>query len=669
MKKIYFGGDYNPQQWPENVWDKDMILFEEAGIDTVTVGVFMWGRIQPSEEKYDFSILDKIMKRLKNENKNVILATSTAAHPAWMARKYPDVTRVDFQGRKHNFGQRHNSNPNSKNYQYFAKELVRKIAERYKDYDNIVAWHINNEYGGYDYSEESLLEFRKWLQKKYKTLDNLNEKWNTDFWSHNYYSWEDIVFPNALSEHYGDNPNITAYQSLTLEYMRFNSESLLNNFLMEKEIIKKHTPEIPITTNLMGMYKPLDYFKWGKEMDIVSWDNYPPNMRSQSRMALTHDLMRGVNCGKPFWLMEQTPSMTACRGSNPIKPPGVMRLWSYQALAHGSNTILFFQMRQNRNQSEKYHGAVIDHSGRNDTRTFKEVSQLGNELVAFDESFLNSNLRSKVAIIFDWDSWWAVEMSDGPTRYLNYQHELIKIHKQFFDRNISTDIISKDDDFSKYNLVIAPYLHMVPEVYKQKFEKFVSEGGHLVLTCLSGIVDEYDNAYLDVKPGVFRDLTGIRIDETDSQEIEEFNTVVTRDEQIVGQCNMIFDVIQLSSAIPVYFYGDNFYKNSPVVTKNEFENGICWYLGSVLDECSLDAIFNLILNECNITPIYTPKNVEVSSRYYDKNSWNFVMNHNNHEIEMISIWNGVDILTDKKINKGEMVKINASDLLIIKESQ
>lgn len=669
MKKIYFGGDYNPQQWPENVWDKDMILFEEAGIDTVTVGVFMWGRIQPSEEKYDFSILDKIMKRLKNENKNVILATSTAAHPAWMARKYPDVTRVDFQGRKHNFGQRHNSNPNSKNYQYFAKELVRKIAERYKDYDNIVAWHINNEYGGYDYSEESLLEFRKWLQKKYKTLDNLNEKWNTDFWSHNYYSWEDIVFPNALSEHYGDNPNITAYQSLTLEYMRFNSESLLNNFLMEKEIIKKHTPEIPITTNLMGMYKPLDYFKWGKEMDIVSWDNYPPNMRSQSRMALTHDLMRGVNCGKPFWLMEQTPSMTACRGSNPIKPPGVMRLWSYQALAHGSNTILFFQMRQNRNQSEKYHGAVIDHSGRNDTRTFKEVSQLGNELVAFDESFLNSNLRSKVAIIFDWDSWWAVEMSDGPTRYLNYQHELIKIHKQFFDRNISTDIISKDDDFSKYNLVIAPYLHMVPEVYKQKFEKFVSEGGQLVLTCLSGIVDEYDNAHLDVKPGVFRDLTGIRIDETDSQEIEEFNTVVTRDEQIVGQCNMIFDVIQLSSAIPVYFYGDNFYKNSPVVTKNEFENGICWYLGSVLDECSLDAIFNLILNECNITPIYTPKNVEVSSRYYDKNSWNFVMNHNNHEIEMISIWNGVDILTDKKINKGEMVKINASDLLIIKESQ
>ncbi|OFK56511.1 hypothetical protein HMPREF2811_01795 [Globicatella sp. HMSC072A10] len=667
MGKIFFGGDYNPQQWPESVWNDDMVLFEEANIDTVTVGVFMWGRLQSDEYTYDFSMLDRIMKRLKNENKNVILATATAAHPAWLARKYPDVTRVDFLGRKHTFGQRHNSNPNSKNYQHYAKILVRKIADRYKDYENIVAWHINNEYGGFDYSEESLIEFRLWLKKKYQSIELLNEKWNTDFWSHNYYSWDDIVFPNALSEHYGDNPNITAYQSLTLDYMRFNSDSLLNNFLMEKEIIKEITPHIPVTTNLMGMYKPLDYFKWGKEMDIVSWDNYPPNMQSQSRMALTHDLMRGINGGKQFWLMEQTPSMTACRGSNPVKPPGVMRLWSYQALAHGSNTVLFFQMRQNRNQSEKYHGAIIDHSGRNDTRTFKEVVKLGHELEKFEPTFLKSNKDSKVAIIFDWDSWWAVEMSDGPTRYLDYQQEMVKIYNQFFERNISIDVISKDDNFSKYELIIAPYLHMVPQTYQEKFEKYVESGGNLVLTCLSGIVDEYDNAYMDIKPGIFKNLAGIRIDETDSQELDIVNRIITNDNQDIGQCSMIFDIIQLDGAMPIYYYGDNFYKNTPVVTKNKYQDGFCWYVGSVLDDFTWDATMTMVLKECNISHIETPKNVEVSIRYFEENSWVFVMNHNQYETEIVSLWTGVDILSGRTFKKGDVLKIKASDLVIIKE--
>lgn len=666
MDKVLFGGDYNPQQWPENIWDEDMLLFDEAQIDTLTVGVFMWARIQIDEDTYNFEKLDRIMDRLLKEGKKVILGTSTAAHPAWMARKYPDVTRVDFLGRKHTFGQRHNSNPNSSNYQFFAKKLVRKIAERYKNYDNIIAWHINNEYGGYDYSDESLSSFREWLIRKYQTLENLNEKWNTDFWSHNYYDWEDIVFPNALSEHYGDNPNITAYQALTLDYYRFNSDSMLSNFLMEKEILKEVTPEIPVTTNLMGMYKPLDYFKWGKEIEMVSWDNYPPNMNSQSRMALTHELMRGVNGGKPFWLMEQTPSMTACRGANPLKPPGVMRLWSYQALAHGANSILFFQMRQNRNQSEKYHGAIIDHSGRNDTRTFKEVVQLGNELDKFDENFLRSNIKADVGIIFDWDSWWAIEMSDGPTRYLSYQQEMIKIHQQFFNRNIAVDIISKEADFSKYQLLVAPYLHMLPKEFKEKFEHYVSNGGHLLTTCLSGIVDEYDNAYLTIKPGLFNEVTGIRIDETDSQEIEIWNPVIDNKHHLVGQSHIIFDIIQPQTAEPIFYYDTNFYKNTPVFTKNQFDAGICWYIGSVVDDDAWNKIMDEILKETSIKGYQMPKNVEVSERQFENHKWIFVLNHNENDIKFYSYWDGVELIKEIVVKNGEDCTVPANDLVVIK---
>lgn len=667
MNKILFGGDYNPQQWPYEIWKEDLALFEEASIDTVTIGVFMWSMIQPNEETYDFSKLDEIMKHLHKAGKKVILATATAAHPAWMAKKYPDVTRVDFMGRKRNFGQRHNSNQHSENYQRLAKNLVRQIATRYKKYNNIVAWHINNEYGGYDYSEEGLVAFRKWLKNKYKTIENLNEKWCSDFWSHIYYDWDEIVFPNAISEHYGDNPNITAYQSLTLDYYRFNSESILQNFIMEKEIIREITPNIPVTTNLMGMYKPLDYFKWGKEIDIVSWDNYPPNMNSQSRMALTHDLMRGVNGGKPFWLMEQTPSMTACRGANPLKPPGVMRLWSYQAVAHGSNTVMFFQMRQNRNQSEKYHGAVIGHSGRRDTRTFKEVVHLGEELKLFSTEFLDSNLECEVGIIFDWDSWWAVEMSDGPTRYINYQEEMIKFHKQFYDRNIATDIISLEDKFEKYKLIIAPYLHMVPDAIKIKIkiEKFIAEGGIFVTTCMSGIVDEFNNAYLMDKPGIFQSVSGIRIDETDAQEKDCFNSIVDHHKNIVGKASIIFDIIQLEHAEAEYYYTDNFYAETPVVTKNQYGNGVCWYIGSILDEQLMNALFDKILSGASIASIETPDNVEISIRKNRNTEWVFIMNHNDSMIQFNSLWNGKDLLSNKVIHKNTDLKIEANDLIII----
>ena len=301
LDKIAYGGDYNPEQWPKEVWLEDMEMLKDAGIDIVTLNVFSWASLQPNESTYDFKRLDEIMELVKANGMKVCLATSTAVHPAWMAKKYPDILRVGFDGRKRKFGDRHNSCPNSPTYRKYSVALAEKLAEHYKDYDNIVAWHISNEFGGECYCENCEKAFRVWLQKKYKVIDEVNKVWNTAFWGHTFYDWDEIVAPNLNSEHF--EYDRTTFQGISLDYRRFMSDSILECYVSEQDAVKNILPDAAVTTNLMGFYKPLDYFKWAKEMDFVSWDNYPANEDSYAKIAMAHDLMRGIKNGEPFALM------------------------------------------------------------------------------------------------------------------------------------------------------------------------------------------------------------------------------------------------------------------------------------------------------------------------------------------------------------------------------
>lgn len=667
MQKVLYGGDYNPEQWSQDVWSEDMKLFEEANIDTLTVGVFSWSIIQKDENTFDFTVFDKVMELLQKKGKNICLGTGTAAHPPWLAKKYPEVTRVDFEGRKHKFGQRHNSCPNSPIYQKYSRLMAKKMAERYGHMD-ISAWHINNEYGGTCYCENCEKAFRVWLKQKYGSLEKLNEAWNTIFWSHYFYYWDEIVAPNALSEHYG-RENVTAFQGITLDYMRFNSDSLLNNFLGEKAELKAVTPSVPVTTNFMGMFRPLDYFKWADHLDFISWDNYPPDMHSEARMALTHDLMRGLKKGKPFWLMEQTPTTTACRDINPVKRPGVMRLWSYQAIAHGSDSVLFFQMRQSKGASEKYHGAVINHASRNDTRAFKEVKKLGEELSAVGNQFISAETAAKVAFVFDWDSWWSVEISDGPTRYMNYQQTMIHYYQAFFSQNIAIDMISIDGDLEKYDVVVAPLLHMIKDDFHKKAEQFTANGGCFITTYLSGIVDENDNAILDDNPGLLKKLLGIRIDETDTSMPNERNSLVVSYGDWKGNydCSLIYDVIQTEGADTIAEYGQDFYAGMPAVTKNKFGKGEGWYIGSQPNRQFLEKLFASILESRGIScMIQADSGVEITERKKDNYIFSFAMNHGDEEKEII-IDDASYSLLDKKIYKsGDKITIDAKDVIILR---
>lgn len=667
LPKIWYGGDYNPEQWTADVWNEDIRMFKLAGIDVATLNVFAWALNQPGENTYHFEALDATIDRLYENGIYTCLGTSTAAHPAWMAKKYPDVLRADFYGRKRKFGGRHNSCPNSPTYRTYSERMAGKLAERYKDHPAVLVWHVSNEYGGYCYCDQCAEAFREWLKERYSTIEAVNKAWNTPFWGHTFYEWDEIVPPNELSEEWGDNN--TNFQGISLDYRRFQCDSLLTCFKLERDAIRQYTPAIPITTNLMGLYDELDYFKWAKEMDVVSWDNYPAIDTPESMTAMTHDLMRGIKNNKPFMVMEQTPSQQNWQAYNSLKRPGVMRLWSYQSIAHGADTILFFQLRRSAGATEKYHGAVIEHAGHENTRVFRETAKLGAELEQLSGKLLDSHVQAKVAIIFDWENRWAINLSSGPSIALDYVREVHKYYKAFYEQKIQVNMVGVEEDLSGYDIVIAPVLYMVKENYAQKLEEFVSNGGTFVTTFFSGIVNESDLVTLGGYPGELRNLLGIWSEEIDALHPDQKNRIVMNERHgnLEGdyECNILFDLIHSEGAEVVAEYGDDFYQGMPVVTKNKFGKGEAWYIASSPDREFLNEFVANLCEEKGIQSLLkADTGIEVSNRVKDGNYYLFVMNHNSESSDFdLGNKEKVDLLTQKAV-KG-LVSIEPKGVMIL----
>lgn len=665
IKKILYGGDYNPEQWPEETWEEDMRLLKLAHIDIVTLNVFSWAALQPDENTYCFEKLDKIMDLVKKHGLNVCLATSTAAHPAWMARKYPDILRTDFGGMKRKFGFRHNSCPNSPTYYKYAKALAVKLAERYKDYDNIVAWHISNEYGGECYCENCERAFRKWLKDKYQTIDEVNRAWDTAFWGHTFYDFEDIVLPNMLSEHFEEYR--TTFQGLSLDYRRFNSESILNCFRLEYDAIHAITPDIPITTNLMGTYEPLDYQKWAPYMDFISWDNYPANDTPIEETAMRHDLMRGLKGGMPFALMEQTPSVTNWLPYNALKRPGIMRLWSYQAVAHGADTVMFFQIKRSIGSCEKYHGAVIDHAGHENTRVFREVATLGAELEKLGEMTLGARTPAKAAIVFDWDNWWATDYSAGPSVSLHYCDEILQYYTALHNLNIPVDMIGTEDDLSSYSLVIAPMLYMVKPGYDEKIRSFVKAGGRFITTFFSGYVDEHDLVTVGGYPGRLRDILGIWVEEEDALPEDAANAFTYGD--VTYPATLICDLLHPEGAEILASYEYDFYAGMPVLTRNAFGDGFAYYIATRSNVGFYQTFLKAVCLEAGIRPLMdTPERIEVTKRCNANGAFYFVLNHDTKEYTLKLPFDATELLTDIVYKSEDLMLLEPAGVAILYRS-
>jgi beta-galactosidase len=682
--KILYGGDYNPEQWPRAVWEEDYAAFDLASIDTLTLNVFSWATVQPDEDTYDFAQLDEIVARAVEGGREIVLATSTGALPPWLAHRHPEVERTDFQGRRHVYGQRHNACPSSPVYRRLSAELAGRIAERYAGTPGLVAWHVGNEYGGFDggcWCELCAAGFRDWLRERYGSLDRLNEAWNAAFWSHTFTGWEQIVPPNILSEHWRG-PDHTAFQGITLDYRRFMSDAMLQNYRDEKARIREHDATTPVTTNFMGMFRPIDYHRWADDLDFASWDNYPPGPREHARMALAHDLMRGLKDGAPFWVMEQTPTVTASRDVNPVKRPGVLRLWSWQAVAHGADAVLYFQMRQSRGACEKYHGAVLDHAGRTDTRSFREIAGLGAEFSALGDVVLGARTPARVALLFDWDSWWAAEMTDGFNRHVKYPAVVLAYYRALWSAGAQVDVVPVTADLSRYDVVVAPLLHVLEGDVAERLEAVVERGGSLLTSFWSGRADEDANAYLMDAPGPLGRVLGVRVEETDSAEPGAVNPVTLRDGldgpdqrgagELVSDATLVFEVLVPEGADVVGTYGAEFYAGTPAVTRNRPggpDGGEAWYVATGLDDAGVEWVVRRVLDRHGLVgPYADARDVELAVRSKDGVRFAFVLSHATEPVEVVAHASGVDLLTGRTVRRGGTLVLNPTDVLLLRES-
>lgn len=664
LSRFLYGGDYNPDQWPENSWSEDIKIFKKADINSATINIFSWAVLEPEEGKFDFSKLDKVVEELGNANFDIVMGTATAAMPAWMFKKYPDVARVDYQGRRHVFGQRHNFCPNSKNYRRLASELVEKLAKHYQNNPHIVVWHVNNEYGGNCYCENCQEAFREWLKKKYKTVEALNKAWNMNVWSHTIYDWDEVVVPNELGDAWGPEGSETIVAGLSIDYLRFQSESMLKLFNMEKEIIKKYNPNVLVTTNFHSLpNKMIDYQDWAKAQDIISYDSYPTYDTPPYQPAFLYDLMRSLK-HQPFMLMESTPSQVNWQSYSPLKRPGQMEATELQAVAHGADTVQFFQLKQAVGGSEKFHGAVISHSQRTDTRAFREVADLGKNLKKVGPTILGSTIKAKVAIVFDWNNFWSYEYVDGISQDFNYVASILDYYRQFYERNIPTDIISVDDDFSKYDLVVAPGLYMVKEGLAPKINTYVENGGNFVTTYMSGMVNSTDNVYLGGYPGPLKEVTGIWVEESDAV-VPGHQTKVSIDGKDYD-AGLICDLIHSDSAKVLARYSNEFYAETPAITQNEYGKGNAWYVGTRLDQAGLSHLFDQILEITHIEPLANENSeLEITKRITeDGKELYFILNMSNDKRKLpdkFRIYH--DLLTGEKANQ----TLEAWDVEILSE--
>ncbi|HEX8234872.1 MAG TPA: beta-galactosidase [Abditibacteriaceae bacterium] len=631
FQRVLHGGDYNPEQWPEEIHDEDMRLMREAGWNIATLPVFGWVHLQPDEDTFRFEWLDTLLDKMHANGIAACLATATAATPAWLDQKYPDVLLVERNGVRRKHGGRHTFCPNSPNFQRLSTGLARRLAERYKDHPALAVWHVSNEYGNHCYCDLCAQAFREWAKERYGTIEEVNRRWYLHFWGAALTDWSQIEPPTTNGQR--------SFQGLIIDYDRFQSQSILECFKAEARVLREATPDVPITTNLMGTFKPLDYHKWAREMDIVSWDSYPGKDAPPSSMAFAHSLMRGLKEGQPWMLMEQTPSQQNWQSHNALKRPGIMRLWSYQAMAHGAESVMYFQWRRSRGAQEKYHGAVVEHEGTSKPRVFQEVAQLGRELHSLGTRTLGGRVPSRVAILFDWENWWAIEYSSGPTVDLKYVAQCQSYFNALHASNIPTDIISPEADLSGYDLVIAPVLYMVKDGIADKLKSFVQRGGTFVTTFFSGIVDENDLVYLGGYPGPLRELLGVWVEEIDALTPQQSNEVVFEnafgDLQGSYPARLLCDRVHAESAQVLATYGQDFYAGEAAVTVNDVGSGKAYYVATSLDTSTLQLFVEKLCADANITPVLSemPDGVEAMPRVSPSGeTLLYVLNHNANEV-------------------------------------
>ena len=490
-ERIHYGGDYNPEQWPREVWDEDVRLMGEAGVNLVTVGVFSWAQLEPAAGVYDFGWLRELLDLLGAAGIGVDLATPTASPPPWLTARYPEVLPIDARGARYSPGSRQHFCVCSPMYRSAARHIVERLVSEVGSHEAVKMWHVHNEYAchvPYCYCDHHAQAFRSWLRLRYGSIEALNDAWGTTFWSQRYGDFAEVLPPGMTPTFVNPGQD--------LDYRRFSSDAFLEELSEEREILRKCRPELPITTNFMGFFKPLDYFAWASELDVVSTDNYadPSDPGCPMLSAMHYDLVRSLNKDVPWMVMEQTSFRVNFREHNVGKVPGQMRAMSYQAIARGATGVLFFQWRASMAGAEKFHSAMLSHSGAA-SPVWAEVAELGRELARLG-TFGEASVEAQVAVAFSWPNWWALEAPSKPANDLKMVDQLSWMYRPLYRGGVTTDFCRPDEPLERYQVVLVPSLYLITEEEGSNILSFVKGGGTVVISFWSGIVDAHDAVYL-----------------------------------------------------------------------------------------------------------------------------------------------------------------------------
>lgn len=651
------GSDYNPDQWipwKDTIWKEDMRIAKLAGVNSLSVGIFAWAALEPAEGQYNFGWLDEILGMMADNGMVAVLATPSAARPAWLSQKYPEVLRVDARRVRHLHGGRHNHCMTSPAYREKVTQINTLLAERYKDHPALGVWHVSNEYGGECHCPLCQEKFREYVKNKYGTLEALNEAWWTAFWSHTYQDWSQVESPSPIGE--------TNTHGLNLDWKRFTTEQFVDFYLHETAPLKRITPDVPCTANLMGTYPGIDYFRLAQVLDVVSWDSYPQwtggpdDAAIASRAAFMHDLTRGLK-DKPFMLMESSPSATNWRPIAKLHRPNVHMLQSMQAVAHGSDTVQYFQYRKSCGASEKLHGAVIDHEGTENTRVFRDVAAVGERLKGMDD-IVGAGTPSKVALVYDWNVRWIFDDLKGMLQDKTaYEETVIEHYRAFWRQGVPVDIIDSTCSLEGYDVLVAPMLYMLRGDFAQRIDAFVKGGGTYVATYATGYANETDLCFQGGFPGPLKETLGIWSEEIDALYPDDRNSIVWNGKsyETFGLC----ELTHAKGATVLGVYGSDFYAGQPALTVNERGQGKAYHIAARTGRDFLDDFYRKIVDDRAIPRAFDaplPEGVSAQVRGDGEREYVFIMNFTNKDVVVDAGASGMKSLKPYEVSIVDRVK-------------
>lgn len=637
VQGIGFGGDYNPEQWPVEVRLEDLELMQEAGVNFLSVGIFSWALLEPVEGQYDFAWLDEVLDNLAGIGVKVALATATAAPPAWLVRKHPEILPVTADGTVLGPGSRRHYTPSSAVYRRYATGITRVLAERYKDHPAVALWHVDNELGCHVsefYGEEDAAAFRAWLERRYGSIAALNASWGTAFWSQNYASFEEILPPSVAPS--------TLNPGQQLDFQRFNSWALMDYYRELLAVLREVTPNVPCTTNLMASSatKSMDYFDWAKDLDVIANDHYlvAADPERNIELAFSADLTRGIAGGDPWILMEHSTSAVNWQPRNQPKMPGEMLRNSLAHVGRGADAVMFFQWRQSFAGSEKFHSAMVPHGGR-DTRVWREVVDLGAALKLL-EPVRGSRVESRAAIVFDYEAWWASEIDSKPSIDVKYLDLLRAFHRELYLRGITVDMVHPSASLDGYDLVLVCTLYAVSDGDAANIAAAASAGATVLVSYFSGIVDPQDHIRLGGYPGAFRELLGVRV--------EEFHPLLAGNQLKLsdGTVSSVWsEHVHLAGAKALQTFTDYPLEGVPSLTRRSLGSGSAWYLATFPDRDGIAALVDRLVTESGLSPAAAadPGVELVRRRAADGPSYLFAINHTRSDASVTA--SGTDLLT------------------------